>query len=153
LQPPGSSATIDFVADSYYARRSARDPAWHAQQLREAAAREQRRREADPEGFRRARRQIDADYRRRIATHGLTFAELHRRVGGDRLTLLTVLNSERARGTIDYSSTMRRYSLCDRYEKPADRGGAGAASAEVFQTRGRRPRCCQREQSGTKTAL
>jgi CRP-like cAMP-binding protein len=99
------------VADSYYARRSARDPAWHEQQLREAAEREQRRRELDPEGFRAQRRDVDRRYRERVVQHGLTFAELHRRVGGDRETLQTVLNSQRARGTIDYSSTMRRYSL------------------------------------------
>jgi hypothetical protein len=34
-------------SESYHARRSARDPAWHERQLREAAERERRRREAD----------------------------------------------------------------------------------------------------------
>jgi hypothetical protein len=42
------------VAESYYARRSARDPEWHAAQLAAAAERERRRRKADPEGFRQA---------------------------------------------------------------------------------------------------
>jgi hypothetical protein len=96
---------------SYYAQRSARDPEWHAQQLREAGEREQRRRDADPEAFRRARRDVDRRYRERVAQHGLTFAELHRRIGGSRATLLTVLNSERRRGTLDYHSTLRRWSL------------------------------------------
>jgi hypothetical protein len=41
---------------TYYRRRSARDPAWRARQLREAAEREARRREGDPDAFRESRR-------------------------------------------------------------------------------------------------
>jgi hypothetical protein len=40
------------AAESYYARRAARDPAWHQQQLAGAREREAACRAADPEGFR-----------------------------------------------------------------------------------------------------
>jgi hypothetical protein len=47
----------------------------------------------------------------RTGSSSLTLTELHRRVGGSRETLVTILNDERRKGTIDYCSTMRRYSV------------------------------------------
>ena len=76
---------------SYYGKRAARDPAWHDQQLREAAAREARRRERDPERVRAIRCAASARHRARQRAHGLTFQELWLRVGGDREPLAWAL--------------------------------------------------------------
>ena len=104
------------MAESYYARRSARDPEWRAQQIREAKEREARRREEDPEGLRAARREATRRTRERQAAHGLTFHELRERcllVGypDPEGTLRRVLREEVASGRIEYHSTSRRYSL------------------------------------------
>ena len=96
---------------SYYSRRSARDPDWREAQIREAGERELRRREADAEGFRCARRQVSRRHRERHAAHGLTFYELWLRVGGERHSLELVLRDELRRGRVDYHSSSRRYSV------------------------------------------
>jgi len=75
------------------------------QQLLEAREREQRRRELDPEGFRARRREVDRRYRERVAATGLTFTELHRRVGGDRATYTHVLVNE---DELDYAKLVAR---------------------------------------------
>jgi hypothetical protein len=102
---------IGNVAESYYAARTRRDPAWREQQLLEAAEREARRRGRDPEAFKLAGREKSRRCRARHAAHGLTFDELWRRVGGDRRTLVTILGDEECRGRVDYHSTSRRYRL------------------------------------------
>jgi hypothetical protein len=96
---------------SYYSERSRRDPEWHARQLLEAREREQRARELDPEAFRARRREVDRRYRERSTQHGRTFHELWQRVVGTRDTLVTALNGELRKGTIDYCSTTRRFTL------------------------------------------
>ena len=97
---------------SYYAERSARDPAWREEQLAGAAERERRRRESDPEGILAARRAISARRRERQRAHGLTFAELLARSPvSDPAVLRLVLNDEVRRGTVEYHSTTRRYTL------------------------------------------
>jgi hypothetical protein len=83
------------VAETYYARRSARDPEWREQQIREAKERESRRREADPEGLRAARREATRRTRERQAARGLTFHELRERcLVRDEETLRFVLRDE-----------------------------------------------------------
>jgi hypothetical protein len=115
-KPARAIVRIGLVASSYYAQRSARDPDWHAKQLREARQREARARERDPEGFAERRRLRNARYRARQAASGLTFHQLAQRcllsqyVDAER-TLRRVLREEVERGTIDYHSTLRRYEL------------------------------------------
>jgi hypothetical protein len=99
------------VAETYYSVRSARDPAWHRQQLLEAAERERRRRELDPEGVRESRRLATRRCRAKQQSEGLTFFELWQRVGGDREILARILSQEVRRGRIDYLSSSRRYHL------------------------------------------
>jgi hypothetical protein len=96
---------------SYYAERSARDPAWREAQLREAVERERRRREADPDGFRERRRQVSRRHRAWQAQHGLLFSELLRSTGAEPDVLAFVLRDEVRRGHLDYRSTSRRYVL------------------------------------------
>jgi hypothetical protein len=99
------------VAESNYAARSRRDPAWREEQLAGAAERERRRRELDPEGVRAARREATRRTRARQGQSGLTFYELLQRIGGDRQTLALVLRDEVAAGRIDYHASSRRYSV------------------------------------------
>jgi hypothetical protein len=104
------------VAESYYARRSARDPEWHAAQLEGAKVRERRRREEDPERLKAARREATRRTRERQAAHGLTFHELRERcliVGypDPEGTLRRVLREEVASGRVEYHSTSRRFTL------------------------------------------
>jgi hypothetical protein len=101
---------------TYYARRSARDPAWHERQLREAAERERRRRERDREAFRERHREATARCRERQREHGLTLAQLRQRCLLDSYpeaeqTLRRVLAEEVRLGRIEYRSTSRRYLL------------------------------------------
>jgi hypothetical protein len=98
-------------ATSYYPRRSARDSAWRKQQLRAAAARAKRRREADVDAVRAANAAAVRLCRQRHAPAGLTLHELWERVGGDRMTLAYVLRNEFRLGRVDYRSTSRRYLL------------------------------------------
>ena len=110
-QPPADPVPR-IGAVSYYGERSARDPAWHAQQLWEAAVREARRREQDPVVFREA----TARCRERQRATGLTFAQLAQRaaVEHDRASeaiLRRVLTQEVRGGRVDYHSTSRRYRL------------------------------------------
>jgi hypothetical protein len=99
------------VPESYYRRRSTRDPDWHRQQLEEARERDRRRREADPEGERARAREATRRSREAQAASGYTFQELLRRVGGDRAMLSLVLNDEVRRGRVDYLGSSRRYRL------------------------------------------
>ncbi len=67
------------MAESYYAARSRRDPAWRRAAIAATGERKRRRRERDPEAFRLAHHEEQRRcYQRQTAT-GLTFAELHRR--------------------------------------------------------------------------
>lgn len=96
---------------TYYSRRAARDPGWREEAIAAAAERKRRRRERDPEGFLLAHRAEQRRcYEKQVAS-GLTFAELHRRIGGDRETLAYVLRSEVRRGRIDYLGFSRRYRM------------------------------------------
>jgi hypothetical protein len=99
------------VAETYYSVRSARDRAWHRQQLLEAAERERRRRELDPERVRAQRREATRRMRAKQQSEGLTFFELWQRVGGDREILARILDQEVRRGRIDYLSSSRRYRM------------------------------------------
>jgi hypothetical protein len=99
------------VAETYYARRAARDPAWRVRQLVEAAERERRRRKHDPDGFRAARRAATQRCREQQVAHGRTFTELLRSTGADPAVLATVLRQEVERGIVEYHSTSRRYVL------------------------------------------
>jgi hypothetical protein len=96
---------------SYYGRRAARDPEWRLRAIAAAGERKRRRRERDPEAFAAAHREEQNRCKRRQAATGLTFAELLRRVGGDRETLAFVLRDEVRRGRIDYLAFSRRYRL------------------------------------------
>jgi hypothetical protein len=103
-------------AVSYYAARAARDPAWPREQIDGARERARARREADPEGFRARRRAATRRTRERHAAAGLTFEELAQRAGAlpgslEREWLVYVLRDELRRGTIEYHSTSRRYTL------------------------------------------
>jgi hypothetical protein len=107
-------------AVTYYADRSARDPAWRREQIEEAREREQARRAADPDGFRARRREATRRTRTRQAEAGLTFHELLERSRehgvvaagpGDRAVLAWVLRDELRRGRIDYHGSSRRYVL------------------------------------------
>jgi hypothetical protein len=109
------------VALSYYAARSARDPGWREREAARVREAERRRREADPEGFRAARREANRRCRARQAARGLTFQQLLDRSRaaagatpqgiGDEAVLAYVLRDELRRGTIDYHSSSRRYVL------------------------------------------
>jgi hypothetical protein len=97
---------------SYYAERSARDPDWRAEQLREAAERDRRRRELDPDGYLQARRETARRARARQRAQGLTFQELlDRSPVNDPAVLAFVLRDEVRLGRIEYRSTSRRYLL------------------------------------------
>ena len=133
------------MPESYYRRRSARDPDWHRQQLEEARERDRRRRGADPDGERVRRREATAATRARRAASGYTFQELWRRVGGERGTLARVLSDEVARGRVDYAGSSRRYILNGGL--PADvraallaLGSFGDASSAANHVDRRRPR-------------
>jgi hypothetical protein len=107
---------IGPVAETYYSRRSARDPEWRAAQLEGAKERERRRRESDPEGVRAANREKTRRTRARQAAHGLTFHELRERclIRGypdAEGTLRRVLRDEIHRGRIEYHSTTRRFVM------------------------------------------
>ena len=67
-----------------------------------------RRRELDPEGVRLARRLATRRCRAKQRAAGLTFEDLLRRVGGQRATLVTILDDELRKGRIDYLSASRR---------------------------------------------
>jgi hypothetical protein len=99
------------VAESYYAQRSRRDPAWRERQLREAKEREARRREADPGGFKAASREASARSRAKQASRGRTFHELLEATRGDPEVLRRVLADEIRRGHIEYHSSCRRFVL------------------------------------------
>lgn len=114
-------------AASYYARRSARDPDWRQAQLAAAAEREARRRQSDPERVRELDRLAARRTRRRQTARGLTFAQLLAAIGGDRATLVAVLNSERAAGRVRYAASSRRYELVPQ----AFEAGAVAAFAAL----------------------
>jgi hypothetical protein len=94
---------------TYYARRSARDPAWREAAIAAAVERKRRRRQTDPETVRVAHRLAMRRYRQKRRAHGLTFTELLFRVGGDRSTLSTMLNEEVRRGRVHFAAG--RYSL------------------------------------------
>ena len=96
---------------TYYGERSARDPAWREQQLREAKEREARHRELDLEGVRAARREATARMRARQRARGRTFHQLLEATGGSPELLAWVLRDELRRGRIEYHSTSRRYVL------------------------------------------
>jgi hypothetical protein len=96
---------------SYYARRSARDPGWREAAIAAAAERKRRRRERDPEAFRLAHLEEQRRCWQAQAASGLTFAELLRRVGGDRETLAHVLRDELRRGRVEYLGLSRCYRV------------------------------------------
>lgn len=107
------------MAESYYARRSAGDPAWREQQLAGAREREAARRAADAEAFRPRHRANARRCRERQMASGLTFAQLLvRSPSANAERLRRVLREEVARGTIDYHPTTCRYQLNGRL--PAD---------------------------------
>lgn len=97
------------MAEGYYARRSARDPAWREAAIAAAAERKRRRRQSDPEACRVAQREAMRRWRARLRAHGLTFHELLLRVGGERETLALVLNEEVRAGHVHLAAG--RYSL------------------------------------------
>jgi hypothetical protein len=103
------------VAEASYARRSARDPAWREQQIREAVERKRARRARDPETLRAAERAACHRYRARQRAHGLTFHELWeragRRSGGNEETFAAMISSELKAGRIVYHSATGRYEL------------------------------------------
>ena len=100
------------MAESYYAARSRRDPAWRKRQLREAVERERRRRELDPEKARAIRREGSRRCRARQAERGLTFHQLlARSPRRNAATLRHILREEVALGRIVYRSTSRRFEL------------------------------------------
>jgi hypothetical protein len=94
---------------SYYSRRAARDPGWRARQIAAAAERKRCARERDPESFRLAERAAQRRCWERQTASGLTFAELHRRVGGNRQTLELIVREEVRRGHVDWLGLSRRY--------------------------------------------
>lgn len=96
------------MAESYDARRSARDPAWREAAIAAAAERKRRRRERDPEAFRLAHVEEQRRCWQAQAASGLTLAQLHRRIGGDRETLAHILRDEQRRGRIEYLGLSRR---------------------------------------------
>jgi hypothetical protein len=88
------------VAESYYAARSRRDPAWRAAAIGAAAGRYRRAKQADPEHVRKWSR----DYRERLRCHSLTFRQLRERAavpGVGPEVLSAVLRSEVARGRVE----------------------------------------------------
>jgi hypothetical protein len=97
------------VGESYYSRRSAVDPDWREQQLREAKEREARRRELDPETVRRQRREASARSRAKQASQGRTFHELLEATEGDPEVLRKVLRQEVELGRVELHSRSRRY--------------------------------------------
>ena len=100
------------MADSYYARRSARDPGWREREIARVREAERRRREADPDGFRACRCEANRRYRERVAATGLTFQQLlEHSLVRDVATLQAVLRDELRRGRVTYNTTTRRYSL------------------------------------------
>jgi hypothetical protein len=106
---------IGLVAETYYARRSARDPEWREQQLREAKEREAGRREEDPERLKAANREATRRCRERQAASGRTLHELKarigRRTGSPAEAIATILADEVRRGRVTYHSTTRRFEL------------------------------------------
>lgn len=102
---------------SWYTKRYHADPAWRREQIAAARAREQARKEADPEGFRAYRREVTRRWRARQKQRGgLTFTELRDRCLIDGYpdgegTLRRVLAQEVRLGRIEYHSTSRRYLL------------------------------------------
>jgi hypothetical protein len=102
---------VSETAVSYYARRSARDPDWHAEQLAAAADRARQRRAADVDAARKRARLAARRCRRQHAAAGLTLHALWLRVGGDRDELALILRDEVRRGRVEYRSTSRRYVL------------------------------------------
>jgi hypothetical protein len=97
---------------SYYARRSARDPAWREAQIAGAMERERIRREQDPEGLRAAQRERTRRTRERQRASGLTFADLlSNSPRPDPATLRLILREEVALGRIEYLASSRRYHL------------------------------------------
>jgi hypothetical protein len=126
------------VAESYYSARARRDPAWREQAIAAAADRKRRRRERDPEAFaERHRAEQQRCYDKQAAT-GLTFAELHRRVGGDRQTLASILKDEIAAGRIDYLGFSRRYRLNGGLPEDVKQALAGLALPEPDDGRPRK---------------
>jgi hypothetical protein len=82
------------VAESYYAARSGRHPAWR--ELREATERDRRRRELDPDRVRALDREASRLCRERQAARSLTFAELLARSPGDAATLPGTCSARRS---------------------------------------------------------
>jgi hypothetical protein len=90
------------VADSYYSRRSAQDPAWRDRQIAAARERKRRARAADPDAARRANTDYLRRHRAKVRAHGVTFRELLKRSPrDDRETLALVLAQEVASGRVD----------------------------------------------------
>jgi hypothetical protein len=88
------------VAETYYARRSARDPAWREQAIRSAAERKRRRLQLGPEAARAAHREAMRRYRARLRAQGLTFEQMLTRVGGDREMLAHIIRDEQRLGRV-----------------------------------------------------
>jgi hypothetical protein len=108
---PGlAGVTMQVVAESYYAERSARDPEWRLRAIAAAAERYRRARDADRErvlGHSRA-------YRSRLRRESLTMAQLRARAriahgDADDETLRRILRQEVAAGRVDL--VQRRYRL------------------------------------------
>jgi hypothetical protein len=130
---------------TYYARRSARDPAWRERQLLEAREREARRREADPKDLRRRRREATARCRARQAAAGLTFARLLERAAiwhdqaGPKV-LAAVLRDEVRRGRIVYHPTTRCFQLNGHIPLDVVEALRGLAAPEVDEAGARAAR-------------
>ena len=90
------------MAESYYAARSRRDPAWRETAIRASAERYRRAKEADPEHV----REWSRDHRERLRRRSLTITQLEERAtvdhgGAGPDVLRAVLRDEIKRGRVD----------------------------------------------------
>jgi hypothetical protein len=100
------------VGESFYAAKARADPRWRRRQIVQARAREIRRQAADPEVFRKAKRDTMRRTRERQRQTGLTFSELLERSPiGDPELLRLVLNSEVSIGRVVYRASTETYAL------------------------------------------
>lgn len=104
----------DRGVPSYYARPSARNPAWREAQIARAAERKRRRRQVDPDACRLAHRNTMRRYRERLRAYGRSFGELHEAIGGDPDLLRLVLTDELRLGRVHLAAG--RYALNGRLD-------------------------------------